>query len=257
MSELTNSQKLLALLKDEYLDSGYLYSGSVPYACLYDQGFRNDDINVLVQKGLVQKRQCEGVAYELTAPERHKLLSKHSLCSKWFSAVGNAFREAIQDEARSASLVSPCPHDAHLLTVDVMKRQGADNIPNKVDISRPFSVGQIIQVEYDLPSQLRYSGYSHCGRCPGGVAVGSFMVTDILCNSMINPPINMIELQSLSEEFNAIHPNDRTMLLFEDVVIKRTREPFVPLSEQIEAATSSTGKSKALANTAQKEDRQI
>lgn len=56
------------------------------------------------------------------------------------------------------------------------------------------------------------------------------MVSDILCNMLVSPPMNMIALQSLSQEFNELYPNDRNMLIFEDVVLRRVREPSSELS---------------------------
>lgn len=234
MPELSKSQELLLFLQNEYINNGYLYSGSWPYNSLLEKGFEHTVMDELVGKGLIQKRDCAGFAYELVPSKRHQLMSQHSLCSRWLAEAGNGLLENICAEVRDVSLVEPCVHNKELFTVDTLKNQGDDRKPNKMDVSCPFSVGQVIQVEYDLPKHKVYGGYSSLNYLPGGSAVGDFIVTDIICNLLVDPPVNMIELQSLSAEFNKTHPNDRTMLLFEDVVLKRLKE--TSLDDKIHAA---------------------
>lgn len=69
------SQKLYDIFKSEFLDNGDMYNGCVPYnSCLVD-GFKISVFEELVDAGLIQRRECEGVAYELTSVVREKLLS--------------------------------------------------------------------------------------------------------------------------------------------------------------------------------------
>lgn len=126
-----------------------------------------------------------------------------------------------------------------VITVSTIKHEGDDK-PDKMTVYSPFSVGQVIQIEYDLPSSKKWEpvGYADATLRPGGVAMGEFMVTDISCNLLVYPQINMIELQSLDYIFNQVHPNARTMLIFEDVVLKRLKEPS--LDDKIQSATSRT-----------------
>lgn len=238
MTEKSKENKLLVFLQDEYIDNGYLYSGSWPYNSLRDMGFERTDIDKLVTKGFLQRRNCEGLAYELSIQKRHQLLSQYSLCSRWLEKAGHAFMDSIREETQNVSLVKPSVNDPKMITVDTLKGQGDTRKPNKMDVSCPLSVGQIIQVEYDLPKQWKYTGYAHKDFRSGGVVVGKFMVTDVVCNLLVDPPMNMIELQSLSAEFNQIHPDARTMQLFEDVVLKRLKEPLISLEEQINDAAS-------------------
>lgn len=223
MDEVSKSQELLLFLQKEYIDTGYLYSGSWPYNSLLEKGYNQKVIDELLDKGLIQKRYCEGFAYELSVSKRHQLLSGHSLCSRWLEKAGNAFLENIRAEARDVSLVEKSVYNNELLSVNTIKNQSDNGKPDKMDVSCSFSVGQVIQVEYDLPKHKAYAGYSSLNYLTGGSATGDFIVTDIVCNLLVNPPENMIELQSLSSEFNQIHPDARTMLLFEDVVLKRLK----------------------------------
>ena len=39
------SQELLKFLRDEYIDSGFMYSGSWPYIGLKEHGFSSEDIS--------------------------------------------------------------------------------------------------------------------------------------------------------------------------------------------------------------------
>ena len=66
-------QKLYDMFKSEFLDNGDMYNGCIPYnSCLVD-GFKMNVFEELVNAGLIQRRECEGFAYELTAEIRDKL----------------------------------------------------------------------------------------------------------------------------------------------------------------------------------------
>lgn len=144
--------------------------------------------------------------------------------------------DAIQAEVLAVSLVKQSVDHAELVTVDTLKNQVDERKPNKMDVFCPLAVGQIIRLEYDLPRKMGWVGYSYSALRPRGTAIGAFMVTDIYCNLLVNTPINMIELQSLSKEFNQIHPDARAMQLFEDVVMKRIKENNPSLEEKMNAA---------------------
>lgn len=232
------SEELLQLFEKDYIDSGYLYSGSWPYTSLREDGFSKKDLDELINNGIIQERNCDDIAYELTPLKRHQLLSKHSLCSRWFEETGNSFLDDIVAEARNASLVEPCVHSLDLITVDTLKGERDDRKPNKADVRCPFTVGQVVELEYDLPRKRNYSGYSYSNILPDGTAMGKFIVTDILYNLLVDPPVNMIEFQSLSTEFNMVHSDARTMLVFEDVALKRLKNCSSSLDEQIDHATS-------------------
>lgn len=93
--------------------------------------------------------------------------------------------------------------------------------PETTEISTPFMVGQVIDLEYDLPDKQVRTAYSGYTILPGGKAIGSFEVTDIVLNTLINPNHTMVEVKSLDEKFDALYPDSKTMLIYEDVIIKR------------------------------------
>lgn len=237
MSEKYTKDGLLNFLYNEYVDNGYMYSGSWPYNSLLEKGFTKEVINALLEDGLIQRRNCEGFAYELSVQKRHQLLSKYSLCSKWFEKEGNALLAEIRNEIATVSLVKQCISDSKMLTVDTLKNMGDDNKPNKIDVYCPFEVGQIIHMEYDLPKRMKSMGYAGAGLSAGGKAIGQFIVTDIFHNMLFYPSMNMIELQSIDDAFNKIHPDARTMQVFEDVVLKRVKDTACSLEDKIRSAS--------------------
>lgn len=231
MNQLSETaQKLLDFLRAEYIEDGYMYSGSWPYTSLKERGFLMEDIAELQAAGLVQQRNCVDFAFELSPAERGELITKNSLCSVWYEKTGDGLFLSIQDEVRSAANIS-YNQDTGLMTVNAVKLVGDYDKPDKIDISSPFAAGQVIDVEYDLPR-----GKSAFSR----KQTGQFMVTNVIHNLLMNPGKNMLELQSLSAEFNKLHPNSRTMLLFEDVVLSRMKRPLKPLDHQIQNAKSKT-----------------
>ena len=199
MAEASKSQELLLFLQNEYIENGYVESGAWTFDDLLRKGFTGKDIDTLMTEGLVQKRDADGVHYELPVLKRHQLLSTHALCSRWLEKAGEAAMDAIQAEVRAVSLVKQSVDHAELVTVDTLKNQLDERKPNKMDVFCPLAVGQIIRLEYGLPRKMGWVGYSYSALRPRGTAIGTFMVTDIYCNLLVNPPINMIELQSLSK----------------------------------------------------------
>lgn len=220
-----SSQKLLKFMRDDYIKNGYMYSGSWPYTSLKEEGFTKDDISELQKAGLLQRRNCEEYAFELTASERGNLITNHNLCSVWCEEMGSPLLREVQEEARNAADIS-LDENSGLMCVSTMKNVGDTQNPDRTQVKCPFIIGQVIQVEYDLPKKS------------SGRSVGDFMVTNIVCNMLFSPNTNMIELQSLSDAFNKIHPDSRTMLLFEDIILKRMKQPTASLEAQIKNAES-------------------
>lgn len=238
MAETSKTQELLLFLQNEYIENGYLNSGSWSFDDLRGKGFAGKDIDELMAEDLIQKRNCDGAAFELPVLKRHQLLSAHALCSRWLEKAGESAMNAIQAEARAVSLVKQSVHNAELITVDTLKIYNDERKPNKMDVRCPLAVGQVIQLEYDLPRKMGWNGNSYSGFRTKGTAVGEFMITDIYCNLLVDPPINMIELQSLSKEFNQIQPDARAMQVFEDVVMKRIKENTPSLEDKIYSAAA-------------------
>lgn len=220
--------ELVEFMRNEYIVHGYLYSGSWPYECLIEKGFSKEVIVEAQALGKLQKRNCEDYAFELPPTERIQLITQNSLCSVWYEATGKGLLKSIQDEARSAANI---PENGNTKTVPTLKHEDDRDIPSRIEVSCSLFVGQIIHLEYGLPKSLRHRGFA-------GKKTGRFIVTDILHNMLVYPRMNMISVQSLDKEFNQIHPGSRTMLLFEDLVLKRLKGNTLSLEEQIQSAQS-------------------
>lgn len=230
------AQDLFTFMQKDYVEQGYMYSGSWPYMSLIERGFDKETIHELQESGKIQKRNCDDYAFELSAAERGELISRHDLCSVWYEKAGNALLESIQAEIQDAAEI-PYNKDTGLFTVRTMKVQGDTDKPERMEVTCPFSIGQVIDLEYDLPRKRAYSGYSSASFSSRGKAVGQFMVTDVIHNLMVSPRMNLLEVQSLCEEFNKLYPRERTMMVFEDVVLKRLKNNTKSLSDQIKSAT--------------------
>lgn len=228
------AQELLTFLKEVYKDSGYMYSGSWPYESLKEQGYGKEAIHELQEVGKIQRRDCDDYAFELSIEERGKLVADHALASVWYEKVGDAMLLEIQQEVRHASSVVP-GRDAGMVTVDVVKNDGDMEKPEKKEVSCPFTVGQVVELEYDLPKKMRWTG-NLASHASAGKAVGTFMVTYVAHNMLFSPGKNMLEVQSLCEEFNKVYPQERTMMVFEDVMLQRMKEIDGSLEQKLESA---------------------
>lgn len=76
MSE--KARKLYEEFLKEYIEKGYLYSG-----CLHFDMNKKEEFKELEQIGLIQLRDCDSFAYELTETERKILVKNHSLETRW------------------------------------------------------------------------------------------------------------------------------------------------------------------------------
>ena len=72
------AQKLFEKFLKEYCNRGYIYSGMMLYEPGHIREYRE-----LEELELIQKRNCEGLAYELTERERHKLITDNNLEQLW------------------------------------------------------------------------------------------------------------------------------------------------------------------------------
>lgn len=84
----TLADRVLALLRDCYLDSGYLYSGCMTPQLISKWVYPDDEgldaaLEELQVRGLVQRRACHSYTFELTAPERVRLIEAHNLSRLW------------------------------------------------------------------------------------------------------------------------------------------------------------------------------
>ena len=80
-----SKEELLKLFEDEYIESGYLYSGSIPAnAVLFTKHKEHYELAMqLVKEGKLQIRKCEAFAFELPKAKRRELIKKHNLAEKW------------------------------------------------------------------------------------------------------------------------------------------------------------------------------
>lgn len=76
MSE--KARKLYEEFLKEYIENGYLYSG-----CLHFDVDRKEEFKELEQMELIQLRDCDAFAYELSERERRILVKNHDLEAKW------------------------------------------------------------------------------------------------------------------------------------------------------------------------------
>lgn len=108
MQQLTQKgQELLKFLQVDYINHGYMYSGSWPYNSLLDRGFGKEHMKELEAAGLIQRRNCNEFAYELTAAERSKLIGEYDLPSRWKSSAGRGLFHSINEEVRSVKAATP------------------------------------------------------------------------------------------------------------------------------------------------------
>ena len=228
------AQELLKFLREDYKESGYMYSGSWPYESLKQRGFEKEVIHELRDAGKIQRRDCDDYAFELSVEERGNLIAEHSLASVWYEKYGDFLLLATQQEVRNASGIV-VGKEPGMVTVDVVKNDGDMEKPEKKDVYCPLAVGQVVELEYDLPRKLQRAGY-HQWEASDGKAVGQFMVTYVCHNMLFSPGKNMIEVQSLCEAFNKVHPRERAMMVFEDELLGRMKELDGSLEDKIQDA---------------------
>ena len=237
MSNLSaKSQDLLQFMRKVYIDEGFMYSGSWPYTSLKEQGFDKETIHELQESGKIQRRNCDDYAFELSAAERGALITDHSLCSVWYEKVGEPLLLSIQQEVQNAAEI-PYNKDNGFMRVRTMKSNRDIDKPDTMDFNCPFVIGQVLDLEFDLRKNLRSAGYADSQESSPGRRFGKFMVTDVIHNLLVYPRMNMIEIQSLCEDFNKFYPHQRTMMVFEDILLTRMKNKCVSLSEQIQSAS--------------------
>lgn len=149
------SESLFVFLQNEYIKNGYTYSGSWPVNSLLDNGFTKVEFNELLEAGLIQKRNCDGYAFELVPHERSRLIEMHNLGHAWLDEGGNAFLLNINQEIKGVKeavcgdkilLVDGALSDR---TVNTAKHFG---ILERVDElhKKLLEIDHVVDVEFDL-----------------------------------------------------------------------------------------------------------
>lgn len=77
------AKKLYETFKTEYINGGYAYSGSLSYTWIKKQDFSQESILELQTLGLIEQRNCDAYAYELTKNERKKIIIENNLQEIW------------------------------------------------------------------------------------------------------------------------------------------------------------------------------
>lgn len=80
--EITKDE-LLKIFEDEYVESGYLYSGSIGQNTLWSNEKAYNLAYELVKEGQLQIRDCEAHSFELSASIRQRLIKENHLSEKW------------------------------------------------------------------------------------------------------------------------------------------------------------------------------
>lgn len=114
------------------------------------------------------------------------------------------------------------------------------NKPETAEIKTPFAIGQKIELEYDFPRKPSGAAYNAAFMgVSGGTGIGTFEITNIYLNMIVNPNFTMIEVTSCDEAFDKIHPNSKTMLIEEQVALKRLRNAVQSLDDKVSDAKAS------------------
>ncbi len=83
---------LYEIFEKHYLEKGYIYSGMIPYNAAPVISFDYNVYRELIDAGLLQQRDCNGYAFELTVSARKKLIDNYNLSEVWESDPhGHAF----------------------------------------------------------------------------------------------------------------------------------------------------------------------
>ncbi len=108
---------VLAYCEQRYIDCGYMYSGSVDEhhakLCALEPGIFRDALESLAAPGIMLRRACRAVSYELAASRRVALIDAHDLVARWrerdrgagydcegpWGQVTNARRERTEEQA--------------------------------------------------------------------------------------------------------------------------------------------------------------
>lgn len=98
------ARHLLAAFEAAYVEYGYIYSGCLPPRYIRERVFAGDAdkaaraVDELLGAGLIVRRKCDALNYELTAHARLALIERHRLALVWNRAeAGRAFRPTARD----------------------------------------------------------------------------------------------------------------------------------------------------------------
>ena len=88
-----SKEELLAHFEQEYIRSGYIYSGSIPMnATIFHQNKGNlDKAFELVAEGKLEHRNSESRSFQFPISRRKELIEKNNLAEEWEKGDGRVF----------------------------------------------------------------------------------------------------------------------------------------------------------------------
>jgi hypothetical protein len=83
--QIPTHTRLIRAFQRNYIRQGYLYSGCIRYERLRDRfgSAVQSLIDDLIQDGILQRRSCGALAYELVPSERSSLRERYALSDEW------------------------------------------------------------------------------------------------------------------------------------------------------------------------------
>ena len=96
-----DQQKVLCFMEAEFISSGYMYNGCIEASAANSErvGMPWENFNralfLLAQRGLINKRDCQADAFELSPARMTELIEKHNLLSVWYDDPPHPYRTRI------------------------------------------------------------------------------------------------------------------------------------------------------------------
>ena len=101
-----NGKKLYEIFKKEFLENGDLYNGCIPMNSTIATAPCFSAINELVQANIIQLRNCDGFAYELTEMER-KIISESKDNNLYIRVISADICDLLEDLLGKYDLIVP------------------------------------------------------------------------------------------------------------------------------------------------------
>lgn len=78
-------EQIYQMFLDEYVEDGYIYSGSIPanHYAFYGNRANYERLWELEKEGKIVRRECEAVAFQLPVEKRLELIREHNLDVEW------------------------------------------------------------------------------------------------------------------------------------------------------------------------------
>ncbi|MDO5555110.1 MAG: hypothetical protein Q4G09_00205 [Clostridia bacterium] len=73
-STLKKEKELIKIFTESFIKDNLIYEGMIPANADIIKKYTADELNLLINKGIIQTRNCNGLAYEFTQPYKDELL---------------------------------------------------------------------------------------------------------------------------------------------------------------------------------------